>query len=76
MMLIPDWKKVLKKAWSVRLMALASVLSGCEAILPYASEMLPRGSFAGLSFLIVTGALLSRFLAQKELQPDEVSNGQ
>lgn len=69
-MLIPDWKKVLKKAWSVRLMAFASVLSGCEAILPYASEFLPRGSFAGLSFLIVTGALLSRFMAQKDMRDD------
>jgi hypothetical protein len=70
-MLIPDWKPVLKKAWSVRLMAIASVLSGCEAILPFAGDLLPRGSFAGLSFLIVTGALLSRFIAQKELHDDQ-----
>lgn len=66
--LIPDWKIVARKAWSVRLMALASILSGCEAVLPYAEFMLPRGSFALLSFVIVTLALLARFVAQRDIQ--------
>lgn len=70
-MLIPDWRNVLKKAWSVRLMAAASVLSGAEAALPLFSGVLPRGTFAVLLFFVVTGALLSRFLAQKELHDDE-----
>lgn len=70
-MLIPNWRKVAKKAWSVRLMALASVLTGCEAILPLVGDAVPRGSFAALSFFIVTGALLARFLVQKELHDDE-----
>lgn len=68
MNLIPDWKIVARKAWSVRLMALASILSGCEAVLPYAEFMLPRGSFAMLSFVIVTLALLARFVAQRDIQ--------
>ena len=68
MNLIPDWKIVARKAWSVRLMALASVLSGCEAVLPYAEFMMPRGSFAMLSFVIVTLALLARFVAQRDIQ--------
>ncbi len=70
MMLLPDWKKIAKKAWSVRLMALASVLSGCEAILPYAEFILPRGSFAAVSFVIVTLALLARFVVQKGMSDD------
>ena len=70
MNLIPDWKIVARKAWSVRLMAIASVLSGCEAVLPYAEFMLPRGSFALLSFVIVTLALLARFVAQRDIQGD------
>lgn len=68
MNLIPDWKIVARKAWSVRLMVLASILSGCEAVLPYAEFMLPRGSFALLSFVIVTLALLARFVAQRDIQ--------
>ena len=70
MTLLPDWKRIAKKAWSVRLMALASVLSGCEAILPYAEFILPRGSFALVSFVIVTAALLARFVVQKDLSDD------
>ncbi len=70
MMLLPNWKQIAKKAWSVRLMALASILSGCEAILPYAEYVLPRGSFALLSFVIVTLALLARFVVQKEIGDD------
>jgi hypothetical protein len=49
-------------------MVLASILSGCEAVLPYAEFMLPRGSFALLSFVIVTLALLARFVAQRDIQ--------
>ena len=71
MNLIPDWRLVARKAWSVRLMALASILSGCEAVLPFAEFILPRGSFALLSFVIVTLALLSRFVAQKEISDAE-----
>ena len=67
-MLIPDWKRVLRKAWSVRLMAAASVLSGCEAVLPYTESFLPRGTFALISFVIVTLALFARFVAQKDLE--------
>lgn len=70
MTLLPDWKRILKKAWSVRLMALASILSGCEAVLPYAEFILPRGSFAAVSFVIVTAALLSRFVVQKSMSDD------
>lgn len=70
MTILPNWKTLAKKAWSVRLMALASVLSGCEAILPYAEFILPRGSFALLSFVIVTAALLSRFVVQKSMSDD------
>lgn len=70
MTLLPDWKRILKKAWSVRLMALASILSGCEAVLPYAEFVLPRGSFAAVSFVIVTAALLSRFVVQKSMSDD------
>jgi len=66
--LIPDWKLIARKAWSVRLMAIASILSGCEAVLPYAEFVLPRGSFALLSFVIVTLALLARFVAQRDIQ--------
>jgi hypothetical protein len=70
MKLIPNWQKVLRKAWSVRLMYIASILTGCEAVLPLVSNVVPQGSFAALSFFVVTGALLARFLVQQELHDD------
>ena len=66
-MLIPNWRKVARKAWSVRLMYAASILTACEAVLPLVSDSVPKGMFALLTFVVVMGALLSRFLVQKEL---------
>jgi hypothetical protein len=70
MKLIPNWRRIARKAWSVRLMAVASILTGCEAVLPFVSDGIPRGSFAVLTFLVVMGALMARFLAQQELHDD------
>ena len=30
---LPDWRDILRRAWSIRLMLLAGLLSGCEAVL-------------------------------------------
>jgi hypothetical protein len=65
--LIPNWRDVLRWAWSVRLMALAAVLSGVEIALPLFAESFPRLVFAGLSFLATVAAFVARFVAQKEV---------
>jgi len=67
MNLIPDWKVILKKAWSIRLIALAAVLSGAEVVLPMFGDMFSRGIFAGLSFATVIGAMIARVCAQKDM---------
>jgi hypothetical protein len=67
-MLIRDWKRVLRKAWSVRLVVIAALMSGVEIALPFFSDVIPRGLFAGLSFLSVAGAFMARFYAQKEFK--------
>jgi len=70
MRLINDWKRVARKAWSARLLYLASVLSGVEAVLPLFSDAVPRGLFAALTLLVVIGALIARFTLQKELHDE------
>jgi hypothetical protein len=70
MKLIPDWKKVLLHAASVRWLIAAAVLTGAEAALPFFNDIFgldPRW-FAGLTFAIVGGALLSRIVAQKAFE--------
>ena len=69
-MLIKNWRKVARKAWSVRLMYAASILTGCEAVLPVISDWVPRGVFALLTFVVVMAALLARFMVQQELHDD------
>lgn len=65
---IQDWRTVLKKAWSVRWMGAAALLSGAEIVLPLFYDSFPRNVFAVLSFITVVGALVARFVAQKGLQ--------
>lgn len=67
MKLTCDWKEILKKAWSVRLMILAALLSGVEVALPFFSSVIPAGIFAALSFLAVSTAFVARLVAQKDL---------
>lgn len=71
-MLIHDWRAVLGRAWSIRLMLLAGLLSGFEVMLPLAKaagwlEWMPAGPFAVLSFMAVAAAFVTRILAQKNL---------
>lgn len=67
MKLLTNWKRILKRAWSIRLLILAGVLSGIEVVLPFFSDSIPRGPFAVLSFLAVGGAFVARLVAQKEM---------
>jgi hypothetical protein len=67
MTLIDDWCAVLKKAWSIRLMVLAAILSGAEIVLPLFSESIPQHLFAGLSFVTVAAAFVARLVAQEGL---------
>jgi hypothetical protein len=66
MTLLDDWKEVLKKAWSVRLIALAAILSGIEVVLPMFAADIPQGIFAALSGFVTAGALLARVVAQPD----------
>lgn len=68
MNLSTNWETILKKAWSVRLMILAALLSGIEVVLPFFSTAIPRGPFAVLSFLAVSSAFVARLVAQKDMQ--------
>lgn len=65
--LIGNWRDILRYAWSIRLMLLAGVLSGLEIILPLFADCCPRGLFAVLSMLTITGAFVARLVAQKGL---------
>ncbi|RWN95465.1 MAG: hypothetical protein EOS05_11770 [Mesorhizobium sp.] len=64
----PDWKKKLRHAWSNRFLAVAGILAGMQAMLPYLPAFLTlspqvMGIFTGL---VVAGAFISSvFVSQK-----------
>ncbi len=70
MTLLPDWTAILKRAWSVKFMVLAALLSGVEVVLqilePTVAAGMPKGLFASLAGLTTAGALVARVLAQNE----------
>lgn len=65
-LLIHNWRQVLKRAWSVKLIVLAAVLTGIEAMLPFIALPIPPGLFAWLTLVVTGGAFVARFLAQRE----------
>lgn len=67
--LAANWKTILRRAWSVRLILLAGLLSGLEVALPLVRDVIemPAGIFAALSLLTVSGAFIARLIAQKDL---------
>lgn len=67
---VRNWREIIKKAWSFRLLVLSAVLSGMEVALPIMREMLeplqivPTGAFAALAFLTTAAAGIARIVAQ------------
>jgi hypothetical protein len=65
MKLYSNWKEIVKKAWSIRFVILAGILSAIEAILPFFYDVFSRGTFAILSFIAIVLAFVSRLVVQK-----------
>ena len=73
MKLVADWRRVLRHAWSVRLILIAALLSGIEVALPMVGGLLPipMGLFALLSFLVTVAAFVARLLVQPKMKGDD-----
>lgn len=68
MSLDPNWKTILRRAWSVWLMLLAVVLTAAEIAVPLVlPDMFPPLTFAVLSGIATVAALIARVLVQKDL---------
>lgn len=67
MRLIPDWKIVLRSAWSIRFIVLSAIFTALEVALPFLEGYLPvsTGVFAALSGFSAAAAFVSRLVAQQ-----------
>lgn len=62
------WRGVLRKAWSVRLSALAAVFMAAEIALPMLSTRVPPYLFVLLALAASIGSIWARVLVQKTMQ--------
>lgn len=67
MNLVNDWKRIVKKAWSFRLMVLSVIFQGVELVLPLFSDAFPRLIFSVLSALALCGGMWARLTAQPKM---------
>ncbi len=67
MKLVSNWRRVLRHAWSIRLLLAAALLSGLEVVLPYLGDAfpIPTGAFAALTFIVTVVAFVMRIKSQK-----------
>lgn len=62
------WLDVLRKAWSVRLSALAAVFMAAEIALPILSLDIPQYVFVLLALTASIGSIWARVLIQKNMR--------
>jgi hypothetical protein len=67
MQLTSNWKHLIRRAWSVRFMIAACVFSAGEVVLPFFIHEMPRGWAVALSALCCVGGLISRLVAQPDI---------
>lgn len=69
-MIHPDWKRIVRHAWSFRLNILAGIFSFAEFMLVYLNEWfdIPRGVFAMLSLLVIIFSNITKIISQKEFR--------
>lgn len=65
--LYSNWRHIVRRAWSIRFMLLAGLLSAVEVALPFFADAFPRGAFAALSGLAVGAAFVARLVAQRDV---------
>lgn len=70
MKIVDDWRHVLKRAWSVRLMVFGSVLTAGSVSLPFLAPIVPLKylvAYVVLVFVVNIGAIASRFISQEQM---------
>jgi len=67
MKLSPDWKQILRKAWSIRLAVLATLFSLAQVVIPIYADVLPRDTFAVLTAIATVGVIVARIVWQQDV---------
>jgi len=68
--LYDNWRTILRKAWSVKFMVLAALLTGCEAVITVTGVEwipLPAAGRLALLFVVIAAAFVARLVAQRDV---------
>lgn len=71
MHLLPDWREIVGRAWSIRLALLAAVFSASEVALPFFAPFVPPKTMAILALIASAGAAIARVIAQPKTMGGE-----
>ena len=71
MRLRSDWRVILRKAWSVRLMLLSAALNGLAAVWFVLSDNVPEWLVLVGGVLLPVAALVARLIDQPRMRDDE-----
>lgn len=66
--LLEDWRRIARRAWSIRLSIVAAVFTAAEVVVPLFGDVLPRGVFVLLAFIASIGAAVARLVVQPEVR--------
>lgn len=69
--LVWNWRRVLKKSWSVRLALLSALLSAVEFAMPFIAPAQSSRRFAALALSVSIAAGVARIIAQKDIHDGE-----
>jgi hypothetical protein len=65
--LVPEWRRLLNKAWSVRLALLGAVFGGIEMALPMFSDRFPPKVFMALCIFTTLAGAVARLIPQPKM---------
>lgn len=67
MKLVDNWRRVVSKAWSIKLALVSAALSATEFALPYVAPAVSSGKFAAVAGAVSLAAALARIVSQPKL---------
>lgn len=70
MRLVDDWRKVLRRAWSVRFMFLGAALTGLAGVWFALADYTPIWLFIAGGMVVPMMALAARLVSQKDFHDD------
>lgn len=69
MKLVNDWRRIARRAWSVRLAVLSAVLSAAEMAIQFVpNTLIESGRFAAVAFAVSVAAAIARIVAQPSMR--------